>query len=79
MGPEEGGGLRPIEPVSETQKRKQIMCFFPKHRVAVVGGWVGTHLQGSEGFGGFGHWGDQIPLFSQDCTALAWNNLKPGL
>ena len=30
--------MRPIEPVSETQKRKKIMCFFPEHKVAVVGG-----------------------------------------
>lgn len=78
MGPEEGGGLRPIEPVSETQKRKKNNVLFPRAQ-GCSGGWVGTHLQGSEGFGGFGHGGDQMPWFSQDCTALALKNLKPGL
>lgn len=41
MGPEEGEGLRPIEPVSETQKRKK-KCFFPEHKLAGVGGWEPT-------------------------------------
>lgn len=41
MGPEEGGGLRPIEPVSETQKRKRNNVFFPRAQ-GCSGGWEPT-------------------------------------
>lgn len=33
--------MRPIEPVSETQKRKK-KCVFPEHKFAAVGGWEPT-------------------------------------